>query len=110
MIQSNYRSCMGVSSVSCTYCIDLFFKRDDANSTAPGHHGGDHRPLVGLWIVTLSRLQALKPVETTTDINLWRKGATVIHKDYAELKSRWPRSSLTLQTFSWSVAQLASLL
>lgn len=68
-----------VSGVSCTYCINMVCICHDANSTAAAVHEGDHCPLVGLWAVTLSRLQAFIPIETTTDVNLWGNRKALSH-------------------------------
>lgn len=68
---------MSVSSVSCTYCIDMVCICNDANSTAPSGHRGDHCPLVGLWAVIFTGLQALVPIETTTNVNLGRTGGAL---------------------------------
>lgn len=43
-----------------------------AYSTAQGAHGGDHFPLVGLWAVIFTSLEALLSIEATTNVNLGR--------------------------------------
>lgn len=61
------------SHLSCTYCKNTLCIRNDADSTAQGAHGCDHRPLVGLWAVAFACLKALLSVETATNVNLGRR-------------------------------------
>ena len=57
----------------CTRRKDAVCICRDANSTALAAHGGDHSPLVGFWAVIFTRLKALIPSETSTNVDLGRK-------------------------------------
>ncbi len=53
-----------------TYCIDLIFVGSHPQAASAAPHGGDHGPLVGIWVVAFSRGEAATPVETPANVHL----------------------------------------
>lgn len=53
-----------------TYCINVLFVGSNPQATSGVPHGGDHGPLVDVWVIALSRAEAAMPVETPANVHL----------------------------------------
>lgn len=67
LIKNNWKKGWGHAG---TYCKNIVFIGNYTNSAPPDAHGGYHCPLVGLWAVKLTRLEAHLPIKTTKNVNL----------------------------------------
>lgn len=68
-----------------TYCVDVVFVGSDPQAASAAPHGGNHGPLVGIWVVAFRCGEAAAPVETPANVHL-QTGLGQLHLIWIPLK------------------------